>query len=615
MHRALICLLLLTFGARAEIIPTTNRITWQGYVGVPGGIPHRTTIFTNMLNIDSNGTANVYASLQAALTACPSNQVVLLPAGIFSNKTSLVIPTGVTLRGAGPTLTTIAGNITSGDAIIQFGAENDYEGSWFPTPANETSLTGGTKDATTISVTSATGFSVGKLLLIDQHNISGFVDPTGGEGLGGFNSRSNGVRSMKQIVEITAVSGTDITLSHPLVYNFTNSPKAIPFTASAIMAGLEDLKVSAYNGSGDCNFQGFLSAYCWIRRVDSDYADGDHAHFANSFRCEIRDSYFHDGFSHGPGSTDDCLKITSGSSFFLIENNIMRRLHCGIMMWGGGSGHVFGYNYITNTYDAGSTVSLYPDIDFHGAHPIMILAEGNVASLYNADGTWGTASHGTAARNFFSGQNYSNDPDGDDGREGGGYPATESTSWTKQYAGAWAVNLAGYGVNTYFNLVGNRLGTPTMGNYPSFNPVRKVVYSSFNEYDHEGFIIRLGYKGIDDGGDPQGSTLPSTTLIDHANYDAVTATITYDAGIADHTVPNSYYLASEPSWFTGTWPFDANGLAALTNVNAVNRWYNFVASGDATDLFEIANESSGSGGTVTLGGGTISLGAGTISNP
>ena len=64
--------------AFAEILPSTNRIPWGlDIVGVPGGIPHRTKIFTNMTPGAND------AAINYAISRCPSNQVIYLPAGNY----------------------------------------------------------------------------------------------------------------------------------------------------------------------------------------------------------------------------------------------------------------------------------------------------------------------------------------------------------------------------------------------------------------------------------------------------------------------------------------------------------------------------------------------------
>ena len=60
-----------------DVLPSTHVIGWdQGVAGIPGGIPYRTKIFTNM---PVGATA---AQINAAINACPRGEVVFLPAEI-----------------------------------------------------------------------------------------------------------------------------------------------------------------------------------------------------------------------------------------------------------------------------------------------------------------------------------------------------------------------------------------------------------------------------------------------------------------------------------------------------------------------------------------------------
>ena len=64
--------------------------------GVPGGIPYRTNIYTNI----PAGSSLFY--IQNALNTCPSNRVVQLASGGYNIGGLLIMKNGVTLRGAGP---------------------------------------------------------------------------------------------------------------------------------------------------------------------------------------------------------------------------------------------------------------------------------------------------------------------------------------------------------------------------------------------------------------------------------------------------------------------------------------------------------------------------------
>jgi len=93
----------------AAIIPDDRRIDWT-QVGIPGGIPSRTTIYTTINAATyGNGTTDATNAIQAAINACPSGQVVFLPAGTYrvsvpnpaNSATILNMRSNVTLRGAG----------------------------------------------------------------------------------------------------------------------------------------------------------------------------------------------------------------------------------------------------------------------------------------------------------------------------------------------------------------------------------------------------------------------------------------------------------------------------------------------------------------------------------
>jgi hypothetical protein len=337
----------------AELIPPDRRIDWS-QSGIPGGVPKRTKVAATIAaSTYGHGTTDATAAIQAALNACPADQVVYLPAGTYRIDGSLSIPSHVTLRGAGSKATFLDAH-GSGKSLIRFGQ------SVSPYAANSTAITGGaTRGSGRITVASASGISVGSYLLVTQLNDSRFVTIKGGEGQctwcdGGLGWK--GTRAMGQIVEVSSVNGGSIGISPSLYidYSAALSPLASPFAAGARYAGAEDLQVVMNNTGYTATFLMGGSAYCWIRNIESNYTDGDHVQAFWSYRCEIRDSYFHDAFHHTPGQTDADVFIASKSSGFLIENNILRRMHVSIMLNWGAAGNVVAYNYSANDFDVTS---------------------------------------------------------------------------------------------------------------------------------------------------------------------------------------------------------------------------------------------------------------------
>lgn len=589
-------LLFLCLPCAATIIPPNRLTTWQGNVGIPGGVPTRNTIFANVRqapwNAVGDDTHDDTTNIQFAINACPSNQVVYIPSATYYTSKTIFVTNSCTVRGDGPGLTTIDAHGTSG-SVFAFGNDgNNYEQYEFQSSGrNIANITGGnTLGSSNITVSSATGILVGGLINIDELNDTNFlgVVPIGNEGFQSDASRSQdgaGNRCLGQVCVITGVSGTTITLDPPLIWWFTNfSPQTVTFNCTNTMAGVENLTVNNNNTGVEQSFSMWSVSYCWIKNVESEWSDGDHVIVDSSARCEIRDSYFHDSYRHSSGTHDSTVVLRSHSSGILVENNIMRRLHIGMIIENGGGGDVIGYNFFTNQFDSGSQNGLYNDIEYHGSHPIMNLYEGNVLNSFNQDGVWGTGSHGTLARNLISGTDWICPPFGSRGVE-------QTNSFTKQYQANRCINLAGVGVSQYFNVVGNILGTSTMGNYPNFNPVFTNVWPALRNYDHEGYIFSLGYAcGSDDGtgggvcvaaaaGD---NNLPYTTLINHCNWDAVNQAETFSTN-TDHVVPQSYYLTGRPLWFGGLqWPpFDPTNPAgaAPANIPAAFRYFYGVLPG------------------------------------
>lgn len=115
-----VALLLMTAAlVGAEIIPADRRVTWEGNVGVPGGIPNR--------GVSSTLSAGAsFSAIQSALNGAPANTAVFLPAGTYNLSGTLVIPSNVTLRGAGPG--TVLNCTSGGNAQVYFGVIDDrYE--------------------------------------------------------------------------------------------------------------------------------------------------------------------------------------------------------------------------------------------------------------------------------------------------------------------------------------------------------------------------------------------------------------------------------------------------------------------------------------------------------
>ncbi len=171
----LIALLVATARATQYDIPSGRVIDWSA-VGIPGGIPSRTTIYADKGNgdsflngdgtggtLDPTGTVDATATIQAVINGCPTDQVVKFPSGSYRLNSTLSHHKGIVLRGNGPTNTILKGYTTGGGtAVIAIG---------FGTTFTSKDMGAQTKGTTTVTVdNSGTQYQVGRMILFDQIN-------------------------------------------------------------------------------------------------------------------------------------------------------------------------------------------------------------------------------------------------------------------------------------------------------------------------------------------------------------------------------------------------------------------------------------------------------------
>ncbi len=266
--------------------------------------------------------------------------------------------------------------------------------------------------------------------------------------------------------------------------------------------------------------------------------------------CEIRDSYFHEATAY---TVDSGYGIEARmSTGLLVENNIVDHLYASIMIAACNS-CVYGYNYIHQTFNTDPTYMIMGINGNHGPHTYMNLFEGNVANEFQNDYFYGSSSHQTLFRNYFTGT----DIDVLSNRKA---VALDSHSFSN-------------------NLVGNVLGSPGL----------TWIVESTNANFSQNAIFRLGFPFL--GNNSYTATIPpefdtnvfaldtrvKATLLSHGNYDYASHTVKWDPTISDQILPASCYLSGKPSWFGDRpWPpFDPNnsGSALVTNIPAAYRFF------------------------------------------
>jgi hypothetical protein len=511
-------------------LPADRRINWSA--GIPGGIPNRTTICANVKNAPYNavgdGIHDDTAAIQAAIAACPVNQVVLLPAGTYRISGTLTLDKGIVVRGEGPDKTRIIQYanshifaIVGPNTPFSWGQENPAAG----TNINITS--GGAKGTDTVTLADASLaslISVGDLLWVDQLNDPELVNPVGTEdfciwcGLG-----ANGSRAMAEVKLVKARNGTTVQFDQPLYYNFQAQfqPRVVRLTQGGTVrgAGVEDLYVTWATGVTDSyGFRFFVAAFSWLKNVESYYCPSKHVEIGFSYGIEIRDSYIHElPPEYFVGDRGYGVSIYAASTASLIENNIFYYLHAPVIIGSsGGAGNVIGYNFFEKTSHFQPNWCMY-NIGTHGAHTYMNLWEGNILNKAAFDSTHGSGSHQVVLRNYIN----------------------RIVNCTQMIAAVDVRTL-----NYYLSFLGNVLGT--LGCPGS---VEQVPYLSFDNNPVLwiiGMTTLTGYPG-----DPK----VNQTLIRHGNWECPNNAVQWDPNIADHNIPASLYLSSKPAFFGNlSWP-------------------------------------------------------------
>jgi len=445
-------------------------------------------------------------------------------------------------------------------------------------------------------------------LVITEINNLSYVSSAGSGGIcnwcdGGWTEKGSLARG--QIVAVTGITGRTITVLPGLYSAYTNTPIAVPFTMSASHAGVEDLQIYANNTGYGANFGLSECAYCWIKGVESNYADGDHVEVYWGYHDEIRDSYFSNAFQHSPGVHDSDIQIALKTSASLIENNIIERTHAAVVLEWGAAGNVVSYNYTTGEFDSGAVNLDIGGIDFHGAHPQFNLLEGNVLTEIAEDSVWGTSSHTTAFRNWVVGTNRVCIPMS-------GRGAVDCSGKNGHYGFQAARAIEASYLGTANNYIGNVVGSAQMQSMKGYNnplaQVESIEYPARRNYDAVAYGWSFGYGSTSDdgagtgcgGGVPpchRGGT--SSTSFLHGNFNNIGGSTAWAPGIT-HKLPASLYLKGNPAWWRSM-PFPATGPDVNGGFGPAGHSYGNPA--EACYLHEMGGSDGGAGGPLPFDAG------------
>ncbi len=533
------------------IIPADRIIDWST-AGIPGGIPVRQTICTTIdSSLYGNGSTDATNAIQDALDNCPDGQVVYLPQGTYIISDTINLDDYDTLRGAGPGKTIIKHTGGYSRSMVDMRGSVYYQISSLHKTYNVLTAN---KDSQVITLASTTGISPGDILLINQLNDGDLVDPVGVEGKCTYCGYEGGDRVLGQFVEVTAVNGSQVSLNLPLhwTYDPNLEPWAYQVDANAMVrhAGLEDITLTQDDPEVEFMIEMDGAQYSWVKNVEIKNVQRRAMWVIDSLQNEIRDMYIHigiDGYGRDRGYG---IFLDLHSSNNMVENNVLSTIDGGGVMAGGGaSGNVIAYNYFHNiSFDDPWWLIASPSIN-HNPHPKMNLWEGNIASKAEADIIHGSSSHNTLFR-----------------CRSNGWQAESITTRNN------AIEIAAK--NTYMNVVGCVLGTPGKSNLYEVLPGQP--YDDWSDF----VIWVLGVSsGVEDD-------LVAATLLRHGNYDYVTNSVVWDAGISDHELPDSLYRSGIPEWWCQETPWPAIGpdVAGYANKTPAQRRYEGLPCTPASEL-------------------------------
>lgn len=327
-----------------------------------------------------DGVTDDTLAFQNALSAMSHPGVLSIPEGAYRITATLDLTSGTVLSGAGSGKSKLIFNLSgAADPCIDFTTYNSR--SWVN--LSQTATAG----SSTVTVASASGFTVGSWVEIEQQNDAAkmYTDPAWN-----VDWAQNVVG---QFAKITAVSGATLTLDRPLRSDYQTSLAAhIRVYVLGHDVGIEDLALTredASTGGGDIiHFK--YAQNCWVRRVESTWTVGSHVYAESSAAIEVTDSTFK--FSHDYGGSGRGYGVSLGRhvSDCLVQNNAFDTLRHAMIVSQGANGNVYAYNYSVNTVC--ETTTWTPcDISVHGHFPFRNLFEGNIVQEIDDTDYWGPA--------------------------------------------------------------------------------------------------------------------------------------------------------------------------------------------------------------------------------
>jgi hypothetical protein len=319
-------------------------------------------------------------------------------------------------------------------------------------------------------------------------------------------------------------------------------------------AGIENLSVLRGPNSG---IEMELCAYCWIKNTEvANWYNGGIG-ISYSVRSELNTVYVHHCWDSVNSGGEYPIALDNASTEILITNSITNFGGKGMVARAGGAGSVVSYSYVDDTmYDDLSGIGDYwLDMGLNASHysgPHHVLFEGNWSDNLDSDNTHGASNYITFFRNQGSGMRtpFTDPSIGKPVNDftGIGFACgTTGVSGCKQNAPAPLRGAGPMAYSYWFAFVGNVLGL-----------AGETTAANGWTYQGDWSGKRMWMLGWNDGmpgatgaggTDPYLNGTLGSYIYRNGNYDYVNASIV-DWTSTSHTLPNSFYLSSAPSFFS-----------------------------------------------------------------
>jgi hypothetical protein len=401
--KCVVALLMSVLLAQADIIAPSNRVDW-----VPGftvGPQMAFALRTNLIDVtqapysaDNTGTTDAKTSIQAAITAAASNDVVYLPNGTYRLNSGLTIDkSGVTIRGQSTNAIlwgTGSGTVlTVGHGMMSYSSFRVY-----------TITNGSARGSTNLVLTSVqNGFgdtiSPGDGLIINHATRN-----LGNESLQ-IISTANYDGIHRQFVVVHSRNGNTVSITAPLVWDYTNGTVSLSEVSTVDKMrraiSVENLSITLTNSGVASSATTIMDVSCVrdtiLTNLNLGFANNYHISVNAVANSSIHGCLIHDALSTG---TSHAGILVGSATGLLVENNIFTSDPARSGLYLDPGIQLFGSSIVGNAFFANYFSGNSHDFYIHNTHPMMNLLEANYSSSFvKYDGYYGSASHFTLFRN------------------------------------------------------------------------------------------------------------------------------------------------------------------------------------------------------------------------